>query len=242
MLLDYLSTHPNATICYHASDMILAVCSDAAYLVLPNVGSRTAGHFFLTTLPSATSSPPTPTSNGAVHVLCKTIRTVAASASEAKTGSLFLYAQEAVPMITALEEMGHAQPSVDTPIETDNSTAHGILHAHVRLKKSKAFDMRYNWLKDRIAQKQFHLYWAPGKLNSALYFSKHHPPAHHKPMRSRYRQRALAVHVAPPSVRGCFSPFLYTSGFPFPQMTSQTMTLDSRPSLATHLINLLSSY
>ncbi|KAI2492390.1 Reverse transcriptase (RNA-dependent DNA polymerase) [Fragilaria crotonensis] len=129
MLLDYLSTHPDATIRYHASDMVLAVCSDAAYLVLPNARSRAAGYFFLTNLPSATSSPPSPKLNGAVHVLCKTIRTVAASASEAETGSLFLNAQEAVPMRTALAEMGHPQPSSGTPLETDNSTAHGILHA-----------------------------------------------------------------------------------------------------------------
>jgi hypothetical protein len=193
MLLDYLATHPDATIRYHASDMVLAVCSDAAYLVLPNARSRAAGHFFLTSLSSATSSPPNPTPNGAVHVLCKTIRTVAASASEAETGSLFLNAQEAVPMITALEEMGHKQPPTGTPLETDNATAHGILHATVRMKKSKAFDMRYHWLKDRVSQKQFNLYWSPGKLNSADYFSKHHPPAHHKLMRHQYLHRALAA-------------------------------------------------
>ncbi|KAI2504487.1 Reverse transcriptase (RNA-dependent DNA polymerase) [Fragilaria crotonensis] len=227
MLLDYLSTHPDATIRYHASDMILAVCSDAAYLVLPNARSRAAGHFFLTDLPSATSSPPNPTSNGAVHVLCKTIRTVAASASEAETGSLFLNAQEAVPMITALEEMGHPQPPSGTPLETDNSTAHGILHAQVRMKKSKAFDMRYHWLKDRISQKQFNLYWAPGKLNSADYFSKHHPPAHHNLMRYQYLQRALAAHAAPPPVRGCVSPSTITSGIPDPQKTSRAIALGS---------------
>ena len=34
-LLDYVSTHPRATIRYHASDMILNVDLDAAYLVLP---------------------------------------------------------------------------------------------------------------------------------------------------------------------------------------------------------------
>ena len=214
MLLDYLSTHPDATIRYHASDMILAVCSDAAYLVLPNARSRAAGHFFLTDLPGAISSPPNPKLNGAVHVLCKTIRTVAASASEAETGSLFLNAQEAVPMRTALVEMGHPQPPSGTPLETDNSTALGILHAHVRLKKSKAFDMRYHWLRDRISQKQFNLYWSPGKTNSADYFSKHHPPTHHKLMRYQYLQRALAAHAAPPPVRGCVSPNRRTSGFP----------------------------
>ena len=210
MLLDYLSTHPNATIRYHASDMVLAVCSDAAYLALPNARSRAAGHFFLTDLPSATSLPPNPKLNGAIHVLCKTIRTVAASASEAETGSLFLNAQEAVPIRTALIEMGHPQPA--TPLETDNSTAHGILHAQVRMKKSKAFDMRYHWLKDRIAQKQFNLYWSPGKTNSADYFSKHHPPSHHKLMRYQYLHRALTASIAPPPVRGCVTHHGHTPG------------------------------
>jgi hypothetical protein len=124
MLLDYLSTHPDAKIRYHASDMVLAVCSDAAYLVLPNARSRAAGHFFLTDLPGALSTPPSPKPKGAVHVLCKTIRTVAASASEAEVGSLFLNAQAAVPIITALQEMGHPQPATGTPLETDISTAH----------------------------------------------------------------------------------------------------------------------
>ena len=210
MLLDYLSTHPNATIRYHASDMVLAVCSDAAYLSLPNARSRAAGYFFLTDLPGATSSPPTPKLNGSIHVLCRTIRTVAASASEAETSSLFLNAQEAVPMRTALSEMGHPQPA--TPLETDNSTAYGILRAQVRMKRSKAFDMRYHWLKDRIAQKQFNLYWSPGRTNIADYFSKHHPPAHHKLMRYSYLHRALDAPIMPSPVRGCVTPHGSTSG------------------------------
>ena len=56
-------------------------------------------------------------------------------------------AQEAVPMITAPEELGHPQPPTGIPLETDNSTAHDILKAQVRMKLSKAFDMRYHWLK-----------------------------------------------------------------------------------------------
>jgi hypothetical protein len=130
--------------------MILCIIADAAYLVLPtNAHSRCAGMYFLTDKP--TSNPPDPKPNGAVHVLCKTLRGVPASAAEAETGGLFLNGQEAVPIITALEEMGHKQPITGTPIETDNSTAHDILKAQVRMKRSKAFDMRYHWLKDRIA-------------------------------------------------------------------------------------------
>jgi hypothetical protein len=256
MLLDYLATHPDAKIRYHASDMVLAVCSDAAYLVLPNARSRAAGHFFLTTLPSASQSPPRPDPNGAVHVLCKTLRTVAASAAEAEIGSLFLNAQDAVPIRTALEEMGHKQPPSGTPIETDNSTAHGILHATVRMKRSKAFDMRYHWLQDRVAQGQFNLYWAPGKQNGADYFSKHHPPAHHKLMRPKYLHHALSVmqatmrtsfpHVRDPQsrnshlhvttpVRGCVSPSSYASGFLSPQMTSRALAPIPRSLTSTTL-------
>jgi hypothetical protein len=44
-------------------------------------------------------------------------------------------------------------------------------------------------MKDRIHQQQFHLYWEKGALNMADYFTKHHPPRHHKLMRHKYLQR-----------------------------------------------------
>ena len=46
--------------------------------------------------------------------------------------------------------------------------------------------MRFDWLKCRSAQEQFDIYWAPGKVNLADYFTKHHPPAHHKALRPVY--------------------------------------------------------
>jgi hypothetical protein len=42
-LLDYLATHPDATIRYHASDMILHIHSDASYLSVSNARSRLGG-------------------------------------------------------------------------------------------------------------------------------------------------------------------------------------------------------
>jgi hypothetical protein len=188
--------------------MILCVVADAAYLVvLPNARSRCAGLFFLSNI--STANPPQPKPNGAVHVLCKTIRGVPASAAEAETGGLFLNGQEAIPIITALEEMGHKQPLTGTPLETDNSTAHDILKAQVRMKRSKAFDMRYHWLKDRVAQKQFDLYWASGKTNRADYFMKHHPPSHHKIMRPEYLQRPHVNVMTTHNMRGCVTPSDY---------------------------------
>jgi hypothetical protein len=47
-------------------------------------------------------------------------------------------------------------------------------------------DMRFNWIKDRVKQGQFQIYWGPGFQNLTDYFSKHHSPAHHKRIRNVY--------------------------------------------------------
>jgi hypothetical protein len=45
-LLYYLATHPDATIRYHASYMILHIHSDASYLSVSNARSRLGGLLF----------------------------------------------------------------------------------------------------------------------------------------------------------------------------------------------------
>jgi hypothetical protein len=46
-LLDYCSTHPEASIRYYASDMQLKIHSDASYLSEPKVKSIIGGYFYL---------------------------------------------------------------------------------------------------------------------------------------------------------------------------------------------------
>eukprot|EP00957_Ditylum_brightwellii_P035237 2672431-Ditylum_brightwellii.AAC.1 len=46
-LLDYVATHPNAAVRFIASEMILAVHSDASYLSESKARSRAAWHFYL---------------------------------------------------------------------------------------------------------------------------------------------------------------------------------------------------
>jgi hypothetical protein len=46
-MLDYLATHSDAAIRYHASNMILHIHSDASYLLVSNARSRLGGLFFL---------------------------------------------------------------------------------------------------------------------------------------------------------------------------------------------------
>ena len=65
-LMDYLHTHPNAVVRFHASDMILYIESNAAYLILPKASSRIASIFYLS---NATAG--RPPLNGAIQVIFK---------------------------------------------------------------------------------------------------------------------------------------------------------------------------
>ena len=190
-LLDYVATHPNATIRYHASDMILNVDSDAAYLVLPRARSRLAGHFFLSSAPSPARSV---LPNGPILTECKTIRHVVSSAAEAETAGLFHNAQQARPIRYILTQLGHPQPP--TPIKTDNATANAFIHQTMRHKKSKSWDMRYWWLKENSAQSEFDIFWDKGVNNWADYFTKHFSPSVHQVLRPRYVHRTNLILAA----------------------------------------------
>ena len=171
IFLDYAATHQDAVLTYHASDMVLVVHSDASYLSEPKARSRAGGHFFMA------SNTEDATNNGAVLNIAQLIKAVMSSAAEAELGALYINAREAVPMRNLLHEMGHPQPP--TPMQTDNSTALGVVNSNIQPRRTKAMDMRFYWLRDREAQKQFKFYWRPGKTNLGDYWTKHHCAAHH---------------------------------------------------------------
>ena len=67
-----------------------------------------------------------PRNNGAVLLTTAQItKAVMSSAAEAELGALYINSRKAVPMRHLLNEMGHPQPP--TPIQTDNSTALGVV-------------------------------------------------------------------------------------------------------------------
>ena len=213
-LLDYCTSHPDASIKFSASDMVLRVHSDASYLSAPKSRSKVGGFFYLSSRPQnpkKTELDSVPL-NGPVHVVAKRIRNVMASATEAETGALFYNGQESLPLIRALNEMGHPQPP--TPFQTDNYTAYGIVNSSIRQRKSKAMDMRFYWVQDKCTRGEFVIYWKPGITNLADYFTKHHSAAHHKSMRATYlnilpRVNHLTAnqsfHISP-AWQGCVGP------------------------------------
>ena len=91
-LLDYVATHPNATIRYIASDMILAIHSDASFLSEKNARSRAAGVYYMA------NNNDDDLHNSTVLVLSTIIKHVMASASEAELAALFYNCREAIPL------------------------------------------------------------------------------------------------------------------------------------------------
>jgi hypothetical protein len=81
---------------------------------------------------------------------------------------------------TTLNEMGHLRPA--TPIQTDNAVAAGIANDKVKQCISKAINVRFYWIKDRVKNGKFLIHWRKGLDNNADH------PSHHRLLRSRYLQ------------------------------------------------------
>lgn len=54
-------------------------------------------------------------------------------------------------------------------------------------------DKRFEKLLDREQQGQFKIYWKPGKTNLVDYFTKHHPPAHHRNVQGEFLTRVAEL-------------------------------------------------
>jgi hypothetical protein len=80
--------------------------------------------------------------------------------------------------------MGHNQAA--TLIQTGTACAAGVSNETVKQRRSKAINMRFYWIRNRIKQGQFIIHWRKGTKNRADYFTKHYSPAHHKHIRSNY--------------------------------------------------------
>jgi hypothetical protein len=91
--------------------------------------------------------------NGATHVFSSIIPCIVSSAGEAEYAALFAGAQHAASLRTILSDLGYSQPP--TIIMCDNTGAIGIGTDSIKQKRSKAIDMRFHWVRDRVRQGQF---------------------------------------------------------------------------------------
>jgi hypothetical protein len=128
-LLNYCNTHPETKICYHASDMILHLHSDASYLSENESKSRAGILCYM----ENTSKNDKKLTNGAILIVRKVLKHVMSSAAEAEIGAVFINAQEGAVLRTTLEELVHAAPHINGWFS--NGT--------IRQKRTRAMDMRF---------------------------------------------------------------------------------------------------
>ena len=125
-----------------------------------------------------------PKNNGAVHTFAQIIKTVMSSAAEAELRALYINCRESIPAQNILKAMGNNQPP--NPMQTDKSTALGVVTNKIQLKRTKAMDMSFRWLRCRSNQRQFRTYWCAEPTNKGDYVTKYHAPSHHKNFRAHY--------------------------------------------------------
>jgi hypothetical protein len=101
--LDYTASQEDAILTNKASNMVLAIHSDASYPSKPKACSQAGGHMFMA------GKEEIPTDNSVVLNMLQIIGEVMSSAVEAELGALFINANTAVSMHRMFEELGHPQ-------------------------------------------------------------------------------------------------------------------------------------
>jgi hypothetical protein len=167
----YCAGRPNMATTFHECGMILTVYVDASYPSRSNARSVVGCIFFL-----GNQNQPTRV-NGTISTISTIIPCVVASAGEAEYAALFTGSQHATGLRTILAELGYPQPP--TTILCDNTTAIGLANDNIKMKRSKAIDMRFHWIRDRVRQNQFYLVYIPTKENTADYMTKNLPKELH---------------------------------------------------------------
>lgn len=197
-LLKFAARRPKATIVFHASDMRLITHSDASYLSETGARSRVGGMSYLGSKTDDTII------NGAIHCRTAIIDVIVASAAEAEYGGLFNNGQDSEGLRLTLADFGYTQDP--TLLVSDNACACGIANESITQRRSKAFDMRFHWIRDRVRQGHFIVEWRPGAVNLADLFTKAQPTAHFLALRpfyvsddpSEYGTRRTLAQLPPP--------------------------------------------
>ena len=158
--------------------MILAAHSDAGINNKSKARSRAGSHIFLSEID------PKPEWNGAILTISQIIKFVMSSAAEAELGAMCITAKEMVPIRQKLIEMVWEKPP--SPIQTDNSTATGVVNKTIFQRKNKSMDLCFHWLRCCESQEHFQFYWDPSYLNWGYYSTKHHPSIYHTNHRPQF--------------------------------------------------------
>jgi hypothetical protein len=171
-LLNYCTTYSEAKVRYNASDMIWCIISlqkksKSREGVFCYMGSNIDNANRLT--------------NGALLIISTILKHGISSATETEA-EIRPMQRSQQSYVQHWKEGGHTRPP--TPLKTYNTIATCYSNGTIKKKRTMAIDMWSYWVKDRVKQGQFHVYWDPGYQNLVDYFTKHHSPAHHNTARN----------------------------------------------------------
>jgi hypothetical protein len=180
-----VAAYPNHHIKFNACGMILRVHSDASYLSRSNARSVAGGIFYCGSDSGDDEKTGENRINGGLLAISCIIPTVCSSAAEAEYAALFVNGQHGIWLRTILSALGYPQIQ-PTLMICDNECAVGIANDSVKMRRSKAIDMRYHWVKDRVKNGEFSISWLSGSDNYADFFTKALPVHLHQSLKARY--------------------------------------------------------
>ena len=67
-----------------------------------------------------------------------------------------------------------------------NTASNSILYGTAKHKISRAIEMRFYWVRDRVRQNNFHIFWEERKRNLADCVTKHQPIYNHTTIGPKY--------------------------------------------------------
>jgi hypothetical protein len=158
--LRYMAAFPNPRRTYHASDMVMHIQSDSSHDSRPGSKDVVGGIFYMGFKNNAYKI------NAPFATISKQLQWIVNSAGESEYSGLFYNGQLGYNFRETLEDLGFPQKD-PTIILCDNSTAIGLAHKHVKPKKSKFFNRRWNWIQQAVDEKLFIIKKIAGKVNLA---------------------------------------------------------------------------
>ena len=160
-LMGYLRRHPERGIEYLPSDMVLVIYSDSNF---DSPKSRTGGVHFLGRIDDPTFI------NGPIHCISTKQSITAACVAEAEYIGTFDNGKVGLPFRHYLHARGYPQPA--TLLFCDNKCAVGISNDDVKMKRSKYFDIKWHWIRDRVRTGHYDVRWTTTASNIADFFTK----------------------------------------------------------------------
>ena len=181
-LLQYLAHHPEPAIVFRPSNMQLCIHADGSHLSEPKARSRAAAVLFLgdPLFAGPQDTDAIHTMQGPVATLCVKLPMVTQAAAETEYASSYMAAQLGEHVRRIMIDLGYPQKPTD--IVYDNTIAGKMANKTCKLRRSRAIDMRFHWLRDRVEQGHFRMVWRAGVENLADFLSKAHPVHHFKSM------------------------------------------------------------